>query len=181
MPDMGMEFMFICPMGPLLPFMCTILYAAGFPWWANCCWGKELQRKCEITPSLWWHRTYTETLIILPDVTVLKQRTTWKELPDSLPSIFHSCLYSMLSQIPAWKDSQNGCAKQHFPIWTQAFWSLHSNRLNSEMQRPSKRLALEYEWLLKSLFFTCSWPGFLMASLSFPRTDTSVRSEGAAS
>lgn len=42
MPDMGMEFMFICPMGPLLPFMCTILYAAGVPWWANCCWEKEL-------------------------------------------------------------------------------------------------------------------------------------------
>lgn len=42
MPDMGMEFMFIWPMGPLLPFMCTILYAAGFPWWANCCWEKEL-------------------------------------------------------------------------------------------------------------------------------------------
>jgi len=42
MPAMGMEFMFICPMGPLLPFMCTILYAAGLPWWANCCWGKEL-------------------------------------------------------------------------------------------------------------------------------------------
>lgn len=42
MPVMGTEFMFICPMGPLLPFMCTILYAAGFPWGANCCCGKEL-------------------------------------------------------------------------------------------------------------------------------------------
>lgn len=42
MPDMGMEFMFTCAMGPLLPFMCTMLYAAGAPWWANCCWEKEL-------------------------------------------------------------------------------------------------------------------------------------------
>lgn len=43
MPDMGMGAMFICPKCPAaLLFMWTMLYAAGFPWGANCCWGKEL-------------------------------------------------------------------------------------------------------------------------------------------
>lgn len=45
MPDMGMGVMFICPRWPPLLFMCTMLYAAGVPWGANCCWGKELKKK----------------------------------------------------------------------------------------------------------------------------------------
>lgn len=41
-PDIGMVLILICPIWPLLLFMCIILYAAGLPWWLNCCWGKEL-------------------------------------------------------------------------------------------------------------------------------------------
>lgn len=41
MPDMGMGVIAICPKCPPLLFMCTMLYAAGFPWGANCCWEKE--------------------------------------------------------------------------------------------------------------------------------------------
>lgn len=41
--------------------------------------------------------------------------------------------------------------------------------------------APEPECLFKSLFLTCSWPGFLMASPLSPTTDTGARSERAAS
>lgn len=52
MPDMGMGAMFICPKCPAaLLFMWTMLYAAGFPWGANCCWGKELQRKGNVAST----------------------------------------------------------------------------------------------------------------------------------
>lgn len=51
MPDMGMGVIAICPKCPPLLFMCTMLYAAGFPWGANCCWEKELQRKGDSVTS----------------------------------------------------------------------------------------------------------------------------------
>lgn len=43
--------------------------------------------------------------------------------------------------MPGRKDSQNGWAKYHFLKWTQAFWSLYSNRFNTNMQRFPKLLA----------------------------------------